>query len=119
MVLGWLDKRGGPRGLYVDLMTALLDRVDKLFGDANTPQPWVARLLGLRTPRPCWTGMSFDKLALLALAYPLVSLLGTWVFAGDAGPIGTAFGLSAPERWWEQPVLGGFLVIEIVLLAAG
>lgn len=88
-----LSRGGGPRSFYIDQMTALLDRVDVLLGDAGQEQTLIARIIGLRHARPCWTVRSFDTCALLAVMYPLLSLVLTWTFAGDAGPIGDLLGL--------------------------
>ena len=116
-LLDRLARGGGPRIFYIDLMTALLDRVDALLGDAGQGQRWVARLFGLNTARPCWTGRSFDTCALLAVVYPLASLIATWLLVGDAGPIGDLFGLrEQPDRWVRlaTAVATGIVVFALV-----
>jgi hypothetical protein len=73
-------------------MSAWLDRVDKLFGGAERVQDGVTRALGLKRARTSWTGEFFDMCALLAVLYPIANLVGTWIFVGDAGPIGESLG---------------------------
>lgn len=104
-LLDRLAKGGGPRAFYMSQMTALLDHVDGLLGDAGLGQSWVARLFRLRKAQPCWTARSLDTCAVLAVLYPFASLLATWLLVGDAGPIGDLLGLSAqPERWVRPAV---------------
>jgi hypothetical protein len=108
---------GGPRAFYISQMTALLDRIDRLIGDAGTGDHSVSRLLRLSTARPCWTGRSFDTCALLAVAYPIASLIVTWLLAGDAGPVGVLLGFAALPDWWVRLAKGAaicFLTFTIL-----
>lgn len=105
-LLDRLAKGGGPRAFYIDQMTALLDRVDSMLGDAGQGQRRVARLLGLNKAQPCWTGNSFDACAKLAVAYPFASLFATWLLAGDVGPIGALLRLSSQPDWRVRLVAG-------------
>jgi hypothetical protein len=98
-LLDRLGKGGGPRAFYIDQMTAMLNRIDAWLGDSGQARGWVARAFGLSSAPPCWTAQLFDTCAVLAVAYPVASLLVTWLLAGTAGPVGDLIGLPAEADW--------------------
>jgi hypothetical protein len=101
-LLDLLARGGGPRALYINQMTVLLDRVDRLLGDVGQGQIRVARVLGLHKISPCWTGRSFDTCAMLAFIYPLAGLTATWLLAGEVGPVGDLIGFRTQPNPWVR-----------------
>lgn len=90
-----------PAKVYANWLKPALHKVDKFFGDAGrNDQSWFARVLGLETPGPRWTAPAFDKCLLLALAYPLLTIVIVWIWSGLVGVAEEALGL--------QPIRGAY-----------
>ncbi len=73
------DRLKNPKGaaFYQDALKDMLDWADGFFGG---PGPWSAR--------------AYDRMLLLAVAYPVLSALIGWAAFGDAGNLGAALGLA-------------------------
>jgi hypothetical protein len=94
-----LKSGGAPAKVYRNWLTKVLDRVDVFFGDpGRDDKSLFARTLGLGTPGARWTAPAFDRCLLLALAYPIVSIMAVWVWFGHVGVAERALGL------WASPV---------------
>lgn len=93
-----LQAGGNPARVYRDWLTKALDRVDAFFGDPErNDKSWFARKLGLETPGARWTAPAFDRCLLLALLYPVVTIIGGWAWFGHVGIFERTLGL------WESP----------------
>ncbi len=89
-----LRSGGTPAKVYRDWLTKALDRVDVFFGDAGrNDKSWIARALGLETLGARWTAPAFDRCLLLALVYPVVTIVGVWIWSGHVGVAERAIGL--------------------------
>jgi hypothetical protein len=85
---------GLPAVLYSHWLTRFLGAVDHFFGDAGMGNRTLfPRAFGLRTPAPLWTAPAFDRCLLLALIYPIVTILIVWAVSGHVGPAEEAFRL--------------------------
>jgi hypothetical protein len=89
---------GTPAKVYRAWLTKALARVDVFFGDpGRNDKSWSARALGLETPGARWTAPALDRCLLLALVYPVVTIVGVWIWSGHIGVAERALGL------WETP----------------
>src|SRR3954454_15977730 len=93
---------GHWRRLYIQLLTPALDRLDRFLGDADKAAFSLPSPFGNREAHPYWTGWSFDRCALLALVYPLLSLFVVWVWTGESGPIAEWLGMKHGAVWWSR-----------------
>ena len=85
--------------LYVQWLTRSLDAVDRFFWDAGTVGQ---RAFGLKTPAPLWTVPAFYRCLLLALIYPIVTIVLVWTISGHVGPGEAALHLrSYLNPWWR------------------
>ena len=86
---------GGTFNLrYVAWLSWTLNKVDVFFGDApGNDQSSLARRVGLQTAGPTWTAPSYDKSLLLALLYPVATMLAIWIAFGHVGVAERALGL--------------------------
>ncbi|MCA8901902.1 MAG: hypothetical protein KDA53_11710 [Hyphomonas sp.] len=92
---------------YDDLLSLTLNRVDKMFGD----EPASTR------HRPAtWTGEALDRCVLLALLYPVLSLLVIWHITGINGAAETALGMVAGTSDSQRAMSAG--AIALVTLAS-
>ena len=97
-LLSELKTGGTPVKVYRDWLTKALDRVDVFFGDpGRDDKSWFARVLGLETPGARWTAPAFDRCLLLALFYPIVTIVVVWAWSGHVGVAERTIGL------WESP----------------
>jgi hypothetical protein len=107
--------RGGLAAeTYARRLTAALDAVDRFFGDAGmASRTLFPRAFGLRTPAPLWTAPAFDRCLLLALLYPVVTILVVWAVSGHAGPAELALhlesGVPGPRRAITPAEIGAML----------
>ena len=108
-----LEVGGDLRRLYVFWLTRVLNRVDRLLGDADKAAFSLPSPFGNREPAPYWTGWSFDVCALLAVVYPLLGVFAGWVWTGDAGAVGRGLGMSAAA----PPTLRGTAALVLVAVA--
>jgi hypothetical protein len=71
-----LAEGGKPALIYAQWLTKFLDAVDRFFGDAGmADRTLFPRAFGLKTPAPLWTAPAFDRCLLLALIYPIATIL--------------------------------------------
>jgi hypothetical protein len=60
-------------------LTKVLDAVYRFFGDAGKAEQTVfPRAFGLKTPAAVWTAPASDRCLLLALIYPIVTIIIIW-----------------------------------------
>ena len=97
-LLNELQSGGTPAKIYRGWLTEALDRVDIFFGDpGRNDKSWFPRAFGLETPGARWTAPAFDRCMLLAIVYPIVTIVAAWVWSGHIGVAERALGL------WESP----------------
>jgi hypothetical protein len=112
--------------LYTKWLTAFLDWIERFFGDAGmADRTLFPHAFGLKTPAPLWTAPAFDRCLLLALVYPIVTVILIWAISGHVGPAEAALGLkpylsannpAAPEYWWAYALLLSSMIPSIVNL---
>ncbi|ARE41666.1 hypothetical protein RGUI_3525 [Rhodovulum sp. P5] len=67
--------------------------------------------------RAALTWRLYDTALLLAVAYPLVLLVGQWIVTGEDGKVGTALVLPAADFWPDRAaVLGAYAVLAFGVL---
>jgi hypothetical protein len=105
--------REGLRGgniaarLYTDWLTKFLGAVDRFFGDADmADRTLFPHVIGLKKAAPLWTVSAFDRCLLLALIYPITSVVIIWVISGHVGPAEAAFGLKPSFSWMQRTLIG-------------
>ena len=97
-LLSELQSGGTPAKIYRGWLTKAVDRIDIFFGDpGRNDRSWLARGLGLETPGARWTAPALDRCMLLAIVYPIVTIVAVWVWSGHVGVAERALGL------WESP----------------
>ncbi len=73
--------------LYAKWLSKFLDWTERFFGDAGmADRTLFPRAFGLKKPAPLWTAPAFDRCVLLALVYPIATILLIWAISGDVGP---------------------------------
>jgi hypothetical protein len=97
--------------LYARWLGVMLDRVDCLFGDAGmADRTLFPHAFWLKTPAPLWTAPALERCFLLALIYPIATILVVWAFSGHVGPAENALHLNprliAWQRWLAAMVFG-------------
>jgi hypothetical protein len=98
--------------LYTRWLSAFLDWVDRFFGDAGMANRTLfPHAFGLRRPAPLWTASAFDRCLLLALVYPIVTIIVVWAVSGHVGPAEQVLGLKDDIAGWRR----GFAVAGIGL----
>lgn len=102
----WLEQ-GALRAQYVWLLERALDRLDRFLGDAGRADLSWPSPFGNRRPAPCRTGRALDACALLAVVYPLASVLFVWAWVGDAGPLGEILRLETGEAVQNRMIVIG------------
>jgi hypothetical protein len=108
-----LELGGDLRRHYVRLITTALDQVDRFLGDVDKAEDSIPSPFGNRRKAPYWTAWSFDKCALIAVAYPIVGLFLTWVLTGEAGEVGAILHM-APNAHPVRRLLAGLSIGCIV-----
>ena len=105
------------RTSYVEFIRLGLDLVDRFMGDANTAlQHKSNNTLKSNRILLYFTAPSFDKCALLALIYPILSMFVVWFWWGKAGDIGTAIGLRSYAPFYYR--LFAFIGVIMLLLTS-
>jgi hypothetical protein len=112
-----LREGGRPAILYSRYLPVFLDAVDRLFGDARTANRTLFhRVLRLKTPAPLWTAPALERCLLLALIYPVATILVVWAVSGHVGPAENALHLNPRlivwQRWLAATVFG-FSMFEL------
>jgi hypothetical protein len=101
--------------LYARWLTAFLDEVDRLVGDAETADRTLfPHAFGLKTPAPLWTAPAFDLCLLLALIYPIVAISLIWAVSGSVG-FGDELGLTPELPVWRRGLV--FAGLSFVILS--
>jgi hypothetical protein len=101
--------------LYAERLTRFLNWIDRFLGDAGMAgQTLFPRAFGLRTPAALWTAPAFDRCLLLALVYPILTIVFVWVVSGHVGLAERALhlkpNLSGSERSIVAAGVGVFFV---------
>ncbi len=110
---------GRPVRLYSRWLTKCLDMVDRFFGDAGmTDRTLFPHVFWLRTPAPLWTAPAFDRCLLLALIYPIFTILIIWAVSGDVGPA-AALGLRPDLAGWRRGLLVAMIGTTVFALWRG
>ena len=100
--------------LYADQLGAFLETVDRFFGDAGrADQTLFPHAFGLRTPAPLWTAAAFDRCLLLALIYPIATILIIWAASGDVGPAEAALLLKSNLPGWQRGLAVALVAIMV------
>jgi hypothetical protein len=93
-----LESGGSFNLRYVEWLSWALDKVDAFFDGAEPSGSFgLARRVGWQADGPTWTAAAYDKCLLLALLYPLATMLALWVWSGEVGVAEKALGLSEAE----------------------
>jgi hypothetical protein len=106
--------------LYAERLTRFLDWIDRFFGDAGmADRTLFPHAFGLRTPAPLWTAPAFDRCLLLALIYPVATILIIWAISGHVGPAERALGLRPDLSGWQRSIAVAGLTFAILLCWRG
>ncbi|WP_424934109.1 hypothetical protein [Amaricoccus macauensis] len=86
--------------LYRELLTSLLDRIDR----ALSPAPDWPDEAGLPKTEPgrAWGWRLLDLCLLLAVVYPIIGLGVDWMITGDAGRLGSFVVLQGESEKWRR-----------------
>lgn len=88
---------------YRMVVTDSLDTVARFYGDPHYPNSErLCRRLGISGRKSLWTAASYDRCLLLALVYPLASVILIWLIAGTVGPAEQSIGLAALQSPWVR-----------------
>jgi hypothetical protein len=80
--------------IYVQRLRAFLDGMERFFGDVGmADRTLFPHFLGLKTSAPLWTAPAFERCLLLALIYPIVTIVLIWAISGHIGPAEAALHL--------------------------
>lgn len=101
---------GDWRRHYVYWITRALNRVDRFLGDADKADCSLPSPFGNRRAEPYWTGWSFGVCALIALGYPIMSMIATWIWAGDGGELAVVLGLPAGAAPRDRAIVAALIV---------
>ena len=123
-----LAQGGLPARIYSERLQAILDAVDRFFGDADMAHRTLfPSAFGLRKPAPLWTTAAYDRCLLLALLYPIAVVFIGWTASGHVGPAENAWNLLPNVPFWQRAsafaaVVGGlgigwYIVADLFLPA--
>ncbi|MGF1463085.1 MAG: hypothetical protein ACFB2Z_07955 [Maricaulaceae bacterium] len=103
---------GRPVAYYRRWVSGGLDQVDRFFeGEALAHRPkrqnWTHRLFGLADTPPIWTPWAFDRCLLLAVAYPVLTVVFMWVGLGELDAVGRSFGLATDLSVGDRTLAAG------------
>ena len=115
-----LEAGGAIGEIYSTRLKAMLNAVDRFFGDAD---PAVKTLwphaFGFTGQKPFWTAPAYDRCLLIALLYPLVMIYAMWGFSGHVGPGEAAVGLPDDAGGWRRLLaIGVILTMNLSFYAA-
>jgi hypothetical protein len=80
--------------IYVQRLRAFLDGMERFFGDVGmADRTLFPKFFGLKTSAPLWTAPAFERCLLLALIYPIVTIVLIWTISGHIGPAEAALHL--------------------------
>jgi hypothetical protein len=101
-----LTDGGSPTRIYSRLLTRFLDGVDRFFSDHDKADLGILRhAFGLGDRYPPWTGAALDRCLLLALLYPIASVLMIWAISDHVGPAEMILGLQPDVPGWQRGTL--------------
>jgi hypothetical protein len=101
---------------YKALLTAALDRLDRYLAPDFPPDP--TDLARPKTePARAWSVQLLDICLLLAVAYPVLSVLAHWIVTGDARRLGEVEVVPAQDETWRRLVMPSAIVGPLLLLA--
>ena len=110
---GWwiaLLRHDGLARRYRALMAAALDRLDARLSPGWDAAPDAPKTEAARA----WSHGLLNLCLLLAVAYPILSLLVQWALSGEAGRIGPLIVLSAePERLMRAAAIGAVALMVV------
>src|ERR1700730_5678085 len=75
---------GNFREFYIHLLIKGLDSLDHLMGDQDKANSSLPSPFSNRKKSPYWTPWSFDRCATIALLYPVLGIVLSWAWSGDA-----------------------------------
>jgi hypothetical protein len=102
--------------MYANRLLAFLNAVDRFLGDAGmADRTLFPHAFGLRTPAPLWTAIAFDRCVLLALIYPIATILIIWAASGHVGPAEAALQLKSGLPGWQRVV--GVAIVAVSVIA--
>jgi hypothetical protein len=98
---------GNPASrLYAESLTKFLGVVDRFFGDSGrADRTLLPRAFGLKKPAPLWTAPAFDRCLLLAMIYPVVTILVIWAISGHVGPAEATLHLKRDLPSWHRGII--------------
>jgi hypothetical protein len=99
--------------IYTTLTKRLVMRLWARFCDPTDDRAGVPTLL-----RAALTWRLYDAALLIAVAYPIMLLVGQWIVTGQDGRIGGFVLLEAAPFWWDRAVVVGVLVLLILSFVA-
>jgi hypothetical protein len=89
--------------IYIQRLRAFLDEIERFFGDVGmADRTLFPHFFGLKSPAPLWTAPAFDRCLLLALIYPIVTIVLIWVISGHVGPAEAALRLPFGTSGWQR-----------------
>ena len=99
---------------YIRRLRAFLDWIERFFGDVGmADRTLFPHAFGLRTPAPLWTAPAFDRCLLLALIYPIATIVFIWAISGHVGPAEAAMGLKAGTPGWRRAVVAALIPLSL------
>lgn len=102
----WIERE------YARKLKVFLDGVDRFFGDTGKANWVLSAILGLRKAAPLWTAPALDRCLVLALVYPIATIILIWAISNHVGPAEAALGLKATDGWHRA--LSLVLIVFIV-----
>ena len=103
---------GTPAKMYAAYLEWALDGVDRFFGDpGRADQSWLTRALGWDARGARWTAVAYDRCLVLALAYPVLSVIGFWAIYNKVGVAEQALGLQETPDFQRYLFAGGLVVM--------
>jgi hypothetical protein len=99
-----LEAGGLSAETYRRRLLAFLNWTDRFFGDAPSAEAVSAR-------PPLWTAPAYDRCLLLALVYPVMTILLVWTVSGHSGPAESALGLGGGVGPWRRGAQLGLLCV--------
>ena len=89
--------------LYVERLTGFLGWIDRFFLDAGkADRTLFPHAFGLKKPAPLWTAPAFDRCLLIALIYPIMTIIIIWAISGHVGPAEQALHLPPNVSDWGR-----------------
>jgi hypothetical protein len=107
----------GARLTYEAGLAAALAWLERALGDAGVADTsWAARRFALPGAPPLWTARSYDRCLLLALVYPVLTILILWVVTGHQGPAEASLRFGANVHPARRALALGGIVSEVFSL---